>query len=65
MPDSSASQTVAKSNPIPEKDSNIPPNPAAPAGSPSSVGAQSIRDGRPSTCDDVVEAMDEAGPGPK
>ena len=35
----------------------------APAGSKNSLGAQSIRDGRPSTCDDVVEAMDEGGPG--
>jgi len=33
------------------------------AGSKNSLGAQSIRDGRPSTCDDVVEAMDEGGPG--
>ena len=41
------------------------PDPNAPAGAPDSVGAQSIRDGRPSTCDDVVEALDEAGPGPK
>jgi hypothetical protein len=41
------------------------PDPEATAGKPNSVGAQSIRDGRPATCDDVVEAMDEAGPGPK
>ena len=41
------------------------PNPNAPAGAPDSLGAESIRDGRPSTCDDVVEALDEAGPGPK
>ena len=41
------------------------PNPKAPAGAPDSLGAESIRDGRPSTCDDVVEALDEAGPGPK
>lgn len=41
------------------------PNPDAPAGTRSSLGAQSVRDGRPATCDDVVEAMDEASPGPK
>ena len=35
----------------------------APAGSENSLGAESVRDGRPSTCDDVVEAIDEVGPG--
>ena len=35
----------------------------APAGSENSLGAQSVRDGRPSTGDDVVEAKDEATPG--
>jgi hypothetical protein len=35
----------------------------APAGSEHSLGAQSIRDGRPATDDSVVEAMDEEGPG--
>ena len=34
----------------------------APAGSKNSLGAESIRDGRPSTGDDVVEAIDEEGP---
>lgn len=38
-------------------------DPNAPAGSKNSLGAESIRDGRPATCDDVVEAMDEEGPG--
>ena len=47
------------------KASTVTPDPGAPAGSPDSLGAESVRDGRPSTCDDVVEAMDEAGPGPK
>lgn len=36
---------------------------SAPAGSENSLGAQSIRDGRPSTDDTVVEAIDELGPG--
>jgi hypothetical protein len=35
----------------------------APAGSHDSLGAQSVRDGRPATDDSVVEAMDEEGPG--
>jgi hypothetical protein len=35
----------------------------APAGSKHSLGAQSVRDGRPATDDSVVEAMDEEGPG--
>jgi len=38
-------------------------DPCAPAGSKTSLGAQSVRDGRPSTGDEVVEAMDEGGPG--
>jgi hypothetical protein len=35
----------------------------APAGSKNSLGAESVRDGRPATDDSVVEAMDEEGPG--
>jgi hypothetical protein len=35
----------------------------APAGSENSLGAESVRDGRPGTDDDVVEAIDEATPG--
>jgi hypothetical protein len=34
----------------------------APAGSENSLGAESVRDGRPSTDDSVVEAIDEEGP---
>jgi hypothetical protein len=34
----------------------------APAGSENSLGAESVRDGRPATDDSVVEAMDEEGP---
>jgi hypothetical protein len=65
MPNVSTSQTGGNQNSKAEQDANLRPDPAAPAGSPSSVGAESVRDGRPSSCDDVVEAMDEAGPGPK
>ena len=36
---------------------------AAPAGNEKSLGAESVRDDRPATCDDVVEAIDEEGPG--
>jgi hypothetical protein len=39
-------------------------NPEAPAGSEESLGAESVRDGRPATDDSVVEAMDEEDPGP-
>jgi hypothetical protein len=45
----------------PIKNSKIDRN--APAGSESSLGAQSVRDGRPATDDSVVEAMDEKDPG--
>ncbi len=34
----------------------------APAGSENSLGAESVRDGRPSTDDSTVEAIDEVGP---
>ena len=36
---------------------------AAPAVNERSLGAESVREDRPATCDDVVEAMDEEGPG--
>ena len=42
---------------------NVTIDRTAPAGSENSLGAQSIRDGRPATDDSVVEAMDEEGPG--
>jgi hypothetical protein len=35
----------------------------APAGSGNSLGAESVRDGRPATDDSVVEAIDEETPG--
>jgi hypothetical protein len=35
----------------------------APAGGENSLGAESVRDGRPSTDDGTVEAIDEEGPG--
>jgi hypothetical protein len=35
----------------------------APAGAENSLGAESVRDGRPTTKDNVVEAIDEMEPG--
>jgi hypothetical protein len=35
----------------------------APAGTENSLGAESVRDGRPATKSNVVEAIDEMGPG--
>ena len=37
-------------------------DPAAPAGSKNALGEESIRDGRPTTDDEIVEAMDEETP---
>jgi hypothetical protein len=37
-------------------------DPTAPAGSENSLGAESVRDGRPATDDRTVEAMDEESP---
>jgi hypothetical protein len=37
-------------------------DPTAPAGSENSLGAESVRDGRPATDDATVEAMDEESP---
>lgn len=37
-------------------------DPTAPAGSENSLGAASVRDGRPATDDSTVEAMDEESP---
>jgi hypothetical protein len=53
-----------KASKMPESEpQNIKIDRNAPAGSKNSLGAQSIRDGRPNTDDSVVEAMDEEGPG--
>ena len=37
-------------------------DPTAPAGSENSLGAESVRDGRPPTDDHTIEAMDEESP---
>jgi hypothetical protein len=54
-------QPSNKKAPTDPHSNDIDPN--APAGSKNSLGAESIRDGRPSTHDEVVEAIDEEGPG--
>ena len=53
------------------KEQTIESNPAthkidinAPAGTVNSLGAESVRDGRPATDDSVVEAIDEMEPDP-
>jgi hypothetical protein len=52
---------VGKDKPLESNPTKIDRN--TPAGSKNSLGAESVRDGRPSTDDSVVEAMDEEGPG--
>jgi len=52
--DSSATPTT-ESHPTIDRD--------APAGTENSLGAESVRDGRPTTKDNVVEAIDEMEPG--
>jgi len=47
----------------PENRPNTKIDRTAPAGSGNSLGAESVRDVRPSTDDNVVEAIDEASPG--
>lgn len=49
-----------ESDPPSNTDSKI--DPTAPAGSENSLGAESVRDGRPATDDSTVEAMDEESP---
>jgi hypothetical protein len=56
-----ASEKIHKITPPESDPTKIDRN--APAGSKNSLGAESVRDGRPSTDDSVVEAMDEETPG--
>jgi hypothetical protein len=55
---SSAGNAITKSDPHSGKIDR-----AAPAGSENSLGAESVRDGRPNTDDSTVEAIDEESPG--
>ena len=52
--------TDATANTTTESNPKIDRN--APAGSKNSLGAESVRDGRPATDDSTVEAIDEEGP---
>ena len=53
----------ADSKPAPTPKSHPAIDRDAPAGSENSLGAESIRDGRPAAKDNVVEAKDEMPPG--
>jgi hypothetical protein len=51
------------SNPTPTPESHPKIDRDAPAGTENSLGAESVRDGRPTTKSNVVEAIDEMEPG--
>ena len=42
---------------------SVKTDPKAPAGNANSLGAESVRNGRPATDGSTVEAIDEGGPG--
>ena len=61
--DKATSSTGKDTKPTPDSDSRAPKiDRTAPAGSENSLGAESVRDGRPATDDSTVEAIDEKGP---
>jgi len=65
MAASSSTQSPPIQNPKTNDDdtcSTVTPDPQAPAGSKTSLGAKSDCNGRPTTDDSVIEAMDEQGP---
>ena len=51
------------SNPTPTTESHPKIDRDAPAGTENSLGAESVRDGRPATKNNVIEAKDEMPPG--
>jgi hypothetical protein len=53
-------RSIGKDTPLESNPTKIDRN--SPAGTPASLGAESVRDGRPATDDRVVEAMDEEAP---
>ncbi|MFZ0518881.1 MAG: hypothetical protein WBG23_06475 [Acidobacteriaceae bacterium] len=63
IPEKTRKHVGADSNPTPTAESHHTIDRDAPAGSQNSLGEESVRDGRPSTKDDVVEAKDEMPPG--
>ena len=58
-----AAEKTIRNNDVTTKSGSLEIDPSAPAGSKNSLGAESVRDGRPATDDEVVEAIDEMGPG--
>ncbi len=60
--ETTSKNVATKSNPTPATESHTIDR-EAPAGTENSLGAESVRDGRPATKDDVVEAKDEMPPG--
>jgi hypothetical protein len=60
-PTQQTTDTNSGRTPANPRDLNPEIDPTAPAGSKTSLGAESVRDGRPSTSDDVVEGIDEEG----
>jgi hypothetical protein len=62
-PGNTAKKPNTDSTATPATGSHHPLDRDAPAGTENSLGAESVRDGRPSTKDNVVEAIDEMEPG--
>jgi hypothetical protein len=63
IPEKILKNVSTDSNPIPATESHPTIDRDAPAGTENSLGAESVRDGRPATKDNVVEAIDEMEPG--
>jgi len=63
IPEKTGKPVDPNSNPTPATESHPAIDRDAPAGSENSLGAESVRDGRPATKDDVIEAKDEMEPG--
>ncbi|MGB8479805.1 MAG: hypothetical protein WCE63_13385 [Acidobacteriaceae bacterium] len=63
IPEKTGKPVDPNSNPAPATESHPTIDRDAPAGSENSLGAESIRDGRPSTKSNIVEAIDEMEPG--
>jgi hypothetical protein len=63
VPDHTFKPVGVDSTATPKKESHPEIDRDAPAGSENSLGAESVRDGRPTTKGDVVEAIDEVEPG--
>jgi hypothetical protein len=61
-PENTSRKSNTNSPATPATGSHHPIDRDAPAGTENSLGAESVRDGRPSTKDNVVEAIDEMEP---